>query len=113
MLRNAATIGILGTIGALINRLGVIFLTISTGALGYVVLTTLHGKDGDEGTDTGTGDGDADDATISSPWACVFIFVMMGYLGYYVCLRNVFAMSVDTSTCLEYDVYAVWVLVIY
>jgi hypothetical protein len=77
ILRNAGRIGILGSMGAIIGRLGVAFITAATGVIGYFILTGMH----------------ADDLT--SPIVPTFLFVVMGYLAAKLTM-NVYSLAVDT-----------------
>ena len=58
-----------------------VFITSFTAVIGYFVINALYN--------------DPDDPEISSPWVCVAIFVVMGYVVSKL-FMNVFGLSVDT-----------------
>jgi hypothetical protein len=83
ILRNAARIGILGGIGAVVNIIGLVFITTATTVLGYFILILAC-------TD------ENGDLTISSPYVPTFLFAVMGYvIGKLI--MNVFGLAVDAT----------------
>lgn len=78
ILRNAATIGILGGIGMVVYVLGTLFITVATGVLGYMILTYTYVEE------------------ISSPVVPTIVYVIMGYCSAKL-IMNVFGLGVDTT----------------
>lgn len=75
ILRNLGRYAIIGGLGAVISRIGVLFICVSGGAVGYLVLMSIFPE--------------------VNPWVCVFLYAIMGY----ICGRlvmNVFGLAVDS-----------------
>lgn len=84
ILRNAARIGVLGMLGGVIRWIGIIFIVVCTGVLGYFILEAGWNQ---EDTDP--------DMKISTPWVLVFLFCFLGYVIGQL-FMNVYSLAVDT-----------------
>lgn len=75
ILRNLGRYAVIGGLGAIISRVGVLFICVSGGAVGYLVLMSIFPE--------------------VNPWFCVVLYAIMGY----ICGRlvmNVFGLAVDS-----------------
>jgi hypothetical protein len=62
IVRNAGRIGALAGIGMIITLLGIMFIMVSTGVLGYFILLAMHEDE------------------ISTPWLLTVLFFIIGYI---------------------------------
>jgi hypothetical protein len=76
LIRNAARFGVLYALGSVINYLGLAFITVGTGVVGYVVLQLMYPE--------------------ISPVLPVMMYLFMGYVTAQLFL-NVFSLAVDTT----------------
>lgn len=75
IIRNMGRYAVLGGLGAIISRLGTLFIAVAGATIGYFIFLGVYPEE--------------------NPWLCVAVYLIMGYIG--GCLiMNVFGLAVDS-----------------